>query len=260
MTMRAPKDGPEVKGDYYGLPWPCWGTPEVKHPGTPLLYNTNLARHGRRRHASAPASASSANGDAHCLLAEGSYPKDSEIKDGYPEFTYGVLKKLGWDRRPHPGRTCRHPEDRRCQSRHGVVVDRSVGRHPARRAQARLRALRQRQGAHERLGPARSDPGASRADLHAARRTGREISDAARRQAVPPAEHRLLGAEGRGRQGHRQAVPADPSTPAAWSNTRAAARRRAPTNGSPSCSRTCSSRSIRPTPPTAASRTAAGSG
>ena len=29
-------------GDYYGLPWPCWGSPEVKHPGTPLLYNTNL--------------------------------------------------------------------------------------------------------------------------------------------------------------------------------------------------------------------------
>src|SRR5262249_21735305 len=32
------------------------------------------------------------------LLAEGSYSKDSEIKDGYPEFTMGVLKKLGWDK------------------------------------------------------------------------------------------------------------------------------------------------------------------
>jgi formate dehydrogenase major subunit len=31
------------------------------------------------------------------LLAEGSYSLGSEIKDGYPEFTYGVLKKLGWD-------------------------------------------------------------------------------------------------------------------------------------------------------------------
>jgi formate dehydrogenase major subunit len=31
------------------------------------------------------------------MLAEGSYSKDSEIKDGYPEFTLGVLKKLGWD-------------------------------------------------------------------------------------------------------------------------------------------------------------------
>ena len=34
------------------------------------------------------------------LLAEGSYSLGSEIKDGYPEFTYGVLKKLGWDKRP----------------------------------------------------------------------------------------------------------------------------------------------------------------
>ena len=42
VTMRAPKDDPEVGGDYYGLPWPCWGTPEFKHPGTPILYNTNL--------------------------------------------------------------------------------------------------------------------------------------------------------------------------------------------------------------------------
>jgi formate dehydrogenase major subunit len=31
------------------------------------------------------------------LLAEGSYSKGSEIQDGYPEFTYAVLKKLGWD-------------------------------------------------------------------------------------------------------------------------------------------------------------------
>jgi formate dehydrogenase major subunit len=28
-------------GDYYGLPWPCWGTPEMKHPGTPNLYDTS---------------------------------------------------------------------------------------------------------------------------------------------------------------------------------------------------------------------------
>jgi formate dehydrogenase major subunit len=92
ITQRA-TTGP-AKGDYYGLPWPCWGSPEVKHPGTPLLYNTNLAamdgggvfraRFGVER-----------NGVN--LLAEGSYSVGSELKDGYPEFTYGVLKKLGWD-------------------------------------------------------------------------------------------------------------------------------------------------------------------
>ena len=30
-TLKA-KGGP-ADGDYYGLPWPCWGTPEMKHPG-----------------------------------------------------------------------------------------------------------------------------------------------------------------------------------------------------------------------------------
>jgi formate dehydrogenase major subunit len=93
VTMRA-MSGP-CKGDYYGLPWPCWGKPEIKHPGTPLLYNTNLnvmdgggtfrARFGVER-------------DGVNLLAEGSYSLGSEIKDGYPEFTMAVLKKLGWEK------------------------------------------------------------------------------------------------------------------------------------------------------------------
>jgi formate dehydrogenase major subunit len=93
VTLRA-KDGP-CKGDYYGLPWPCWGTPELKHPGTPILYNSTVAamdggsgfraRFGVER-----------NGAT--LLAEGAYPPGSAIKDGYPEFTMGVLKKLGWDK------------------------------------------------------------------------------------------------------------------------------------------------------------------
>ena len=60
VTLRAPKDDPEVGGDYYGLPWPCWGKPEIRHPGSPILYNTNAAREGRRLRPSAPASASSA--------------------------------------------------------------------------------------------------------------------------------------------------------------------------------------------------------
>src|SRR5438132_274693 len=102
VSLRA-KDGP-AKGDYYGLPWPCWGTPELKHPGTHTLYNTNLnvmdggstfrARFGVEREVKLPdGSTVKVN-----LLAEGSYSLGSEIKDGYPEFTYGVLKKLGWDK------------------------------------------------------------------------------------------------------------------------------------------------------------------
>ncbi len=95
VTLRAPKDDPEVGGDYYGLPWPCWGKPEIRHPGTAILYNTNLnvregggtfrARFGTER-------------KGVTLLAEDSYSKGSDLTDGYPEFTMAVFKKLGWDK------------------------------------------------------------------------------------------------------------------------------------------------------------------
>jgi formate dehydrogenase major subunit len=32
--------GYDMSGDYFGLPWPCYGTPELKHPGSPNLYST----------------------------------------------------------------------------------------------------------------------------------------------------------------------------------------------------------------------------
>ena len=87
--------GGPCDGEYYGMPWPCWGTPEMGHPGTPILYDpskpvsegglTFRARFGVQR-----------NGEN--LLADGSYSEGSEIKDGYPEFTMAMLKKLGWDK------------------------------------------------------------------------------------------------------------------------------------------------------------------
>jgi formate dehydrogenase major subunit len=90
-TLRA--EGGPCDGEYYGLPWPCWGNPELKHPGTPILYDpskpvakgglTFRARFGTER-----------NGEN--LLADGVYSVGSEIKDGYPEFTDALLKKLGW--------------------------------------------------------------------------------------------------------------------------------------------------------------------
>jgi formate dehydrogenase major subunit len=90
-TLKA--EGGPADGDYYGMPWPSWGTPEMKHPGTPNLYDTSKpvaeggltfrARFGVER-----------NGVS--LLASESYSAGSEIKDGYPEFTADLLKKLGW--------------------------------------------------------------------------------------------------------------------------------------------------------------------
>ena len=111
---------------------------------------------------------------------------------------------------PHRGRTGGDQQDQSDHAGRGGLGDRPVGRHPARRHRARLHPVRQRQGARQCVRLAGPDPGASRADLHAAAGTGREISDAARRQAVPRAQYRLHGAEGGGRQGHRQAVPAHP--------------------------------------------------
>ncbi len=86
-------EGGPADGDFYGMPWPCWGTAEMKHPGTPNLYDTSLpvaeggltfrARFGVER-------------DGVSLLADGSYSAGSEIQDGYPEFTGELLKNLGW--------------------------------------------------------------------------------------------------------------------------------------------------------------------
>ncbi|WP_245964229.1 formate dehydrogenase subunit alpha [Roseovarius spongiae] len=82
-----------VKGEYYGLPWPSWGRPELGHPGTPLLYDTSkpVAEGGLPFRARWGVSHEGRN-----LLAEDSYPKGSEIEDGYPEVTLGMLDALGW--------------------------------------------------------------------------------------------------------------------------------------------------------------------
>jgi formate dehydrogenase major subunit len=91
-TMRA-ESGP-CKGDYYGLPWPCWGTPEMKHPGTPILYDLHksVAEGGLPFRANWGVEH---NGES-LLAADGSFTKDSEIDTGYPEFDHVFLKKLGW--------------------------------------------------------------------------------------------------------------------------------------------------------------------
>ncbi len=85
--------GYDTSGDYFGLPWPCFGTAAIKHPGTPILYDTSKpimqgggvfrARYGVEK-------------DGVNLLAEGSYSKGSAIKTGYPEFDSTFVKKLGW--------------------------------------------------------------------------------------------------------------------------------------------------------------------
>ncbi len=90
-TLKA--EGGPLDGEYYGLPWPCWGTADMKHPGTPNLYDTSksVAEGGLNFRARYGVERNGVN-----LLAEGSYSVGAEIEDGYPEFTADMLKQLGW--------------------------------------------------------------------------------------------------------------------------------------------------------------------
>ncbi len=92
FTTLEARGGP-ANGDYYGLPWPCWGTAGMGHPGTPNLYDTSkpVARGGLNFRARFGVEHEGVN-----LLSEDSYPVGNEIRDGHPEFTADMLKKLGW--------------------------------------------------------------------------------------------------------------------------------------------------------------------
>ena len=91
-SLRA-KGGP-CDGDYFGLPWPCFGTPELKHPGSPNLYDTS--RHVMDGGGNFRANFGVEKDGVPLLAAEGSHSLGAEIKTGYPEFDHVLLKKLGW--------------------------------------------------------------------------------------------------------------------------------------------------------------------
>ena len=86
-------EGGPCDGEYYGLPWPCWGTPEMKHPGTPILYDPSkpVAEGGLNFRARFGVDHEGVN-----LLAEDSFPPGNELREGHPEFTAEMLKQLGW--------------------------------------------------------------------------------------------------------------------------------------------------------------------
>ena len=78
-----------MKGEYYGLPWPCW---TETHSGSPVLYSTDLSvaaggmgfrnRFGLEH-------------DGHDLLAsQGSAPKKSKVNGGYAEITDKNIEEL----------------------------------------------------------------------------------------------------------------------------------------------------------------------
>jgi len=98
-TLRArggkdEKTGYDLTGDYFGLPWPCYGTPALKHPGSPNLYDTS--KHVMDGGGDFRAIFGMEKDGVNLLAEDGSHPKGSDITTGHPQFDHVLLKKLGW--------------------------------------------------------------------------------------------------------------------------------------------------------------------
>ncbi|MBL8482513.1 MAG: formate dehydrogenase subunit alpha [Rhodocyclaceae bacterium] len=86
--------GGPCDGDYFGLPWPCYGSPEMKHPGTPNLYDTS--KHVMDGGGNFRANFGVERDGVSLLAGDGSASKDADLQFGYPEFDHVLMKKLGW--------------------------------------------------------------------------------------------------------------------------------------------------------------------
>jgi formate dehydrogenase major subunit len=97
LKSRGGKDketGYDLTGDYFGLPWPCFGTPELKHPGCSNLYDTS--KHVMDGGGNFRANFGVERAGVNLLAEAGSASLDADIQVGYPEFDHVLLKKLGW--------------------------------------------------------------------------------------------------------------------------------------------------------------------
>src|SRR5512145_1535073 len=98
-TLRArggkdAKTGYDLTGDYFGLPWPCYGNASLKHPGSPNLYQTS--RHVMDGGGNFRANFGVERDGVSLLAGDGSSSKDADLQFGYPELDHVLLKKLGW--------------------------------------------------------------------------------------------------------------------------------------------------------------------
>lgn len=87
-------NGYDMTGDYFGLPWPCFGTPELKHPGSPNLYDTS--KHVMDGGGNFRANFGVERDGQNLLAEDGSHSVGADITTGYPELDHVLLKKLGW--------------------------------------------------------------------------------------------------------------------------------------------------------------------
>ena len=88
------KTGYDLTGDYFGMPWPCYGSPAIKHPGTPNLYNTT--KHPMDGGHTFRALFGVEKDGVNLLAEDGVHCQGSDITTGYPQFDHVLLKKLGW--------------------------------------------------------------------------------------------------------------------------------------------------------------------
>jgi formate dehydrogenase major subunit len=88
------KTGYDLTGDYFGLPWPCYGTAAIKHPGSPNLYDTS--KHIMDGGGNFRANFGVEKDGVNLLAEDGSHSKGADITTGYPEFDHVLVKKLGW--------------------------------------------------------------------------------------------------------------------------------------------------------------------
>src|SRR5918996_2387890 len=98
-TLRArggkdAKTGYDLTGDYFGMPWPCYGTPQLKHPGSPNLYDTS--KHPMDGGMTFRALFGMEREGVNLLAEDGVHNKGGDITTGYPQFDHVLLKKLGW--------------------------------------------------------------------------------------------------------------------------------------------------------------------
>ncbi|HUG25069.1 formate dehydrogenase subunit alpha [Piscinibacter sp.] len=98
-TLRArggvdKETGYKLDGDYFGLPWPAFGTPEMKHPGSPNLYDTS--KHVMDGGGNFRANFGVEREGVSLLAGDGSHSKGADLTMGYPEFDHVLMKKLGW--------------------------------------------------------------------------------------------------------------------------------------------------------------------
>ncbi|NBQ30085.1 MAG: formate dehydrogenase, partial [Burkholderiaceae bacterium] len=91
---KDPVTGYDTTGDYFGLPWPCYGNAALKHPGSPNLYDTS--KHVMDGGGNFRANFGVEKDGKSLLAGDGSFSKGADIKTGYPEVDHVMLKKLGW--------------------------------------------------------------------------------------------------------------------------------------------------------------------